>query len=295
MALDPISLKLFIRVVEEGRIAAAANSEHIAAAAVSKRLGELEGTLGTQLLIRTNKGVVPTAAGLALLGPARAALRSLEQIESQMEDYRLGVRGDVRIAANISSLSQFLPGDLKAFSARYPQVNIHLEESVSTRTLQAVASNSVDIGIFSYGSLPVDLEVRPYRRDQLMLITQADHVLAGRPKVRFRDTLDYPYVGMRADSALSIMMAAAANELARPWHVRMHVASYDVLCLMVDAGLGLALLPRQVARHHANQLALAVVEMDETWTYRELKLCVRDYAALPVAARLLVDHLQGKL
>ena len=60
--LDPASLKLFVRVVEEGTVAAAASCEHIAAAAVSKRLSEIESALRTPLLLRTNKGVEPTAA-----------------------------------------------------------------------------------------------------------------------------------------------------------------------------------------------------------------------------------------
>jgi DNA-binding transcriptional LysR family regulator len=73
MKLDPLSLRLFVSVVEEGTIAAAAAREHIAAAAVSKRLSELEDQLNTQLLTRSNKGIVVTAAGVALLDMARGA------------------------------------------------------------------------------------------------------------------------------------------------------------------------------------------------------------------------------
>ena len=62
LRLHPTSLKLFVCVVEEGTIAAVADREHIAAAAVSKRLSEIESALRTPLLIRTNKGVEPTAA-----------------------------------------------------------------------------------------------------------------------------------------------------------------------------------------------------------------------------------------
>ena len=62
LRLDPTSLKLFVRMVEEGAIAAAADREHIAAAAISKRLSEIESLLRTPLLMRTNQGVEPTAA-----------------------------------------------------------------------------------------------------------------------------------------------------------------------------------------------------------------------------------------
>ena len=62
LRLDPTLLKLFVRVVEEGAIAATADREHIAAAAISKRLSEIESLLRTPLLMRANQGAEPTAA-----------------------------------------------------------------------------------------------------------------------------------------------------------------------------------------------------------------------------------------
>lgn len=105
MRLDPTSLRLSVRVVEEGTIARAADREHIAAAAVSKCMSELEDTLGTQLLMRTNKGVEPSAAGQVLMSLARSALASLDQIYAEMRDYASGTRGYVRVVANISAIS----------------------------------------------------------------------------------------------------------------------------------------------------------------------------------------------
>ena len=87
MRLDPVSLKLFISVVERGTIAAAAENEHLAAAAVSKRLSELEETLGIRLLIRTNKGIRPTPAGTELSTMARRALHELDEIAVHMREY----------------------------------------------------------------------------------------------------------------------------------------------------------------------------------------------------------------
>ncbi len=291
--MDPVSLRLFVRTVEEGRITAVAHSEHIAAAAVSKRLSEMEQALNTVLLTRTNRGVVPTAAGLALLSLARRALRGLDDIPLQMKDFNQGVKGDVRIYANISSLSQFLPQDLKRFTAQYPLVNIHLEENVSTRTLRAVAENAADIGIFTVGDHCAPLEILNYRRDRLALLVPVGHTLCDHASVRFIETLDHFYIGMRVDSGLSVQMARAAAEADRPLRVRMNVASYDVLAMMVEAGLGLGLMPEDLARQHAQRLDLTVIGLEDPWAAREIKMCVRRYADLTPAARLLVDHLGG--
>ncbi len=93
-------------------------------------------------------------------------------------------------------------------------------------------------------------------------------------------------------SAINRMLLQHANDLNLPLKLRIQVTSYDALCLMVDSGLGVALLPAAVASHHAKNLAIRVITLNETWARRELRICVRAYDALPVAAKLLVSHLR---
>ncbi|UTW09346.1 LysR family transcriptional regulator [Pseudomonas benzenivorans] len=294
MKHDPTSLKLFVRVVEEGTIAAAAEKEFIAAAAVSRRISELESTLNTQLLLRTNKGVEPTAAGVALLNLARRALHELEAVYVQMQDYASGVRGHIRVFANISAITQFLPRELKDFLAEHPQVEIHLEEKISTAVTRAVADNAADIGIYTPGSHPPGVEVFGYHPDTLAVIVAEDHPLSARPRLTLDEMLDYDFVGLHAGSAINTLIQGVASERERAVQLRMQVTGYDVLCLMVEAGHGIGVLPEAVARLHAPALKLRIIPLDETWARRELKICVRRYDALPVAARLLVDHLRRR-
>lgn len=294
MRLDPVSLRLFVRIVESGSIAAAAEREHIAASAVSRRISELEGALNTALLQRTNKGVAATAAGLALLSLARNVLHSLDEIAVQMSDYAAGLRGHVRVAANLSSITQFLPGEIKRFIALHPQVQIHLEEMISTRVTKAVFENQADIGIFAHVPYGQEVETFPYHSDRLVLIVPRDHPLAGSAGLRLADTLAYDFVGLHTGSAINLQLVKAATDLERTVSMRIQVTSYEALCLMVESGIGIGLLPEAVARRYADVLAIVPVGLAEPWAERVLKLCVRSYAALPVAARLLVDHLRQK-
>ena len=133
MRLDPVSLRLFIAVLEQGSITAAAEREHIAAASVSKRVSELEALLKARLLTRSNKGVGPTAAGAALRSMARGVLHELDNIEVSMRAFAAGVRGQVRVYANISTITQFLPESIHAFLAAHPDVQINsMRGSAST-------------------------------------------------------------------------------------------------------------------------------------------------------------------
>jgi DNA-binding transcriptional LysR family regulator len=289
--LDPLSLRLFIAVAEAGTIAAAAEREHIAAAAVSKRISEIEGALGVALLRRTNKGVAPTEAGERLIALAHRALHQLDDIEVQMRDYSSGVSGLVRMAANISSIVQFLPREIQSFAAQHPHIRIQLEEKSSTLVVRAVADNAADLGIFT--SVPHGYPVQsfPYHTDNLVLVTPPGHALADVESIAFADALGFEFVGLPADTAISQQLTRTANELARAVRVRIQVTSYDSQCLMVAAGLGLGVMPLAVAQQHAQSSMLGIVMLTDAWAKRELLICVRSLEALPPACRMMVAHL----
>jgi DNA-binding transcriptional LysR family regulator len=293
MRLDPTSLRLFISVIEERTIAGAAEREHIAAAAVSKRMSELEEQLKTQLLVRTNKGIQPTGAGMALAAMARRALRELDDIAVSMGEYASGARGFIRVYANISALTQFLPQDIKSFASAYPNIQLHLEEKISPAILKAVHENAADVGIFSGMPPGREVEVLPYRRDKLALIAPAGHPLLGQPEFRFADALEYDFIGLHTGSAINQIVANAAARLDRSLRVRVQVTGFDTLCFMVDAGLGLGALPIDIARLYARIFNIGILPIDEPWAERELQICVRGFEGLPTAAKLFVHHLMG--
>jgi DNA-binding transcriptional LysR family regulator len=290
MKLDPVSLRLFVSVVEEGTIAAAAKREHIAAAAVSKRLSELEELVDSRLLNRTNKGITPTDAGLSLLFMARSALNNLNDIVVQMRDYSNGTRGSVQVLANISAVTQFLPGLIKSFMALYPLINVVVEEQQSLMITKAVAENRAEVGIFTRLPHGADIEVFPFRRDRLVLIVPADHPLAARQSVRFSETLDHAYVALRNGTHLNFQLIKAANDVGRSLRIRMEVASYDALFLMVQAGIGVGIMPEGSAGiYHLN--GAKIIQIEDEWASRELSVCVRSRAGLSAAGELFLQHL----
>ena len=293
MKLDPVSLRLFVAVMEESTIAAAAAREHIAASAVSRRLADLEDALRVALFTRSNKGTEPTAAAYALLNLARGVLNDLDGIASQMREYGAGVRGHVRVVANISAITQFLPGELQRFMAAHPQVDVRLQEQISTAVAQSVAENAADVGILNHGSYGERVTLLPYREDELVLIVPAGHALARRRSVRLADALACDFVGMHPGSAINNLLTRAAAEQEMPLKLRIQVTSYDALCLMVSAGLGVAVLPRGSAQIYRGTLALRAITLDEPWARRRLSLCVRSEESLSSVARLLVDHLRA--
>ncbi|BCZ81196.1 LysR family transcriptional regulator [Paraburkholderia terrae] len=294
MKLDPVSLNLFIAVVEEGSIAAAAEREHIAAPAVSKRISALEETLRTTLLTRHHKGVEPTAAGYALLNLSRRAVNYLDDIHKEMLDYASGMRGQVRVFSNISAITQFLPDDLATFLVDHPAVEIRLEERNSLVTLRSVAENAADVGIFTVEAHAEAVETLPYEEDELSVVVRSDHALAGRKSVRFEETLEWDFVGLRTGSAINTQLTQVANRLQKDFRLRIQVTGYDALCLMVSAGLGIAIAPRNLTKLFVKRLGVTEVPLAESWAHRHLGIAIRSRESLSAAAEALVTHLQAR-
>ena len=293
--IDLTSPQLCVAVCELGSIGRAAEREFIAASAVSKRLSDLEAAVDTALLYRHSRGVTLTPAGESLLHHARTVLFGLERMQGELSEYAEGVRGHVRVHANISAIFQFLPEDLGAFARQHSQIMIDLQEHLSPDVLHAVQEGAADLGICSLGagngSGGTPLHSRPYRSDNLVLVVPQTHTLATREAIKFEEVLDWDIVGLHGASSISLAMRQAAAQAGRPLRQRIQVTGLDAMCRMIDNGLGVGLLPDRAFALMQGVGHLAAVRLDEPWARRELRLVARDFDALPVTARLLVEHL----
>src|SRR5258708_27920256 len=128
LRLDMESLRIFVAVIEEGSIAAAAARTHIVASAVSKRVSDLEEDAGTPLLYRHSRGVQPTPAGEALYHHAKRLSEHLQQISDELSEYSAGVRGHTPVFVNFTAMVQYLPGVLRPFLPPHPHVPVDIAQ-----------------------------------------------------------------------------------------------------------------------------------------------------------------------
>lgn len=291
--MDLTSLQLFVAVCELGSIGRAAEREFLAPSAVSKRLADLEAAVNTTLLVRHSRGVQPTPAGESLLHHARTVLFGLERMQSELGEYAGGVRGHVRVHANISAIVGFLPEDLGGFARAHPHIKIDLQEHLSSAVQRAVQEGSADLGLCQFGAANAasSLQCRPYRSDRLVLVVPQNHALAQRAAVTFSDVLDWDIVGLDPASSISLAMRAAAASAGRPLRQRIQVTGVDAMCRMIDNGLGIGLLPERAFTLLQGVGTLQALPLQEDWAERTLTLVARDFAALPSTARLLAEHL----
>ena len=293
--LDLITLQLFVAVFEEGTLTRAAAREAIAVSAASKRLMELEQVLGVSLFVRRAKGMDLTAAGETLLHHARQMLFNVEKMGLELGEHSHGVRGYVRMLANLSAIIQFLPEDFRDFSELHPEVKTDLEERPSNGVVQGVLDGVADLGICSSDTDTKGLPRVTYRHDKLVVLMPADHPLAPRESLAFVETLDSDYVGLHAASSINMRSHAAAREAGKMLRLRIHVPGFDAMCRMVQANMGIGILPLKAYELFGRALGLHAVPLTDAWSDRSLILVVRDEAQLSPVSRLLFDYLSVRI
>lgn len=273
MKIDLVSLRLFVSVAEESSIAAAATREHLVPSAVSKRLAQLEDSLGVELLVRHTRGVSLTPAGEMLLMRARDVLRSLEATAQELGEFGDGGALHIRLAANHSSMVQFLPRDLASFVAAQPRAKIDLVERMSADVVRTVANGLADAGIFCWPVIPPGVKAYPYRTDELVIAMPPANPMAARERVDFADLADQKFIAYLPNLSVSVAMPEVPKNA---WsNVRIHASNFEATCRMVEEGLGIAILPLANVEAYVRQGRLACVRLNDAWASRRLHIGMR--------------------
>ena len=299
MHFDLVDLRLMVHIADANSMTRGAELSFISLPAASTRIKNLEEGIGTKLLYRTSQGVTLTPPGQAFVTHARRVLGQLEHLRGDMQEYVRGIKGHVRVFANTTSLGEFLPPVLRHFLRRNPDVNIDLRERLSHDIVRAVTEGQTDIGIVAGLVRTENLETLPYRRDRLVLVLPRGHALDGQMQIAFADTLDLDYVGLHESSAIHAFLRQASDQLHRPIKQRIQVSNFETACRMIEAGVGVGVLPESAASRHAQSMDIAIVPLADAGSVREMQICVRSLEALPSFAQelvqMLVDDAQGRL
>ncbi|HEU4660366.1 MAG TPA: LysR family transcriptional regulator [Pseudolabrys sp.] len=293
MRFDFTDLSLFRHVVEAGSITRGAERSHLALAAASTRIRNMELALGADLLVRGRQGVTPTPAGRTLLGHARTILAQTERLREDLGPYARGLAGQVRVLSNTNALTEFLPETLSSFLAQNPDISVDLEERLSDEIVGLIAEGDADIGIVAGTVDHGGLHTFPFHSDRFVLVVARHHPLASRARIGFAEVLDYDMVGLDRASALQRFLADKATRIGKPLRLRVQLRSFDAICRLVECNVGVGIVPETTARRISKASAITPVPLTDTWALRELTICVRDIKTMPPYARQLVDHLRA--
>jgi DNA-binding transcriptional LysR family regulator len=290
LGLDLLTLRVFAAAAEENNLARAAEREHIALSAASRRISDFEARAGVLFFERRDRGMILTAAGRRLLEQLQDVFALLDRIALDLDEVRVGARGHVRIHAHMSAMASDLPEVLSGFMALHPGIDLELMEQTSVEAIHAVQTGSADIGIIS-GNVPAkELDLRHWKKDELVVVLPAAHPLGVEPRITLQELLDEPFIAMQQGSALLALYREHAKQLGRSLRERAHATSFESVRKLVSVGLGVSILPASAAVTTPST-EIAVRPLEEPWASRTLVICTRELSSLATAVKLLIEHL----
>jgi DNA-binding transcriptional LysR family regulator len=282
-------LRTFVAVVERGSVTEAARALHLTQPAASQQLRELERMLGAKLLERAEGRVIPTAAGAAMLAPARRALAGGEEVAAAALAWRDGGIGRVRLGTGATACIYLLPPVLAAARRAMPGLEIVVATGNTPEILRQVQEGALDLGLVTLPRvLARGLNRTPLRRDAMVALVpegwaQGDAVppemLGAMPLILYEAGGDTRRV---VDAWFG-----AAGLAPRPI---MELGSVEAIKVLVGSGLGASVLPEMAL---GGGVAGARVLALRPAVARELGVVMRAEKLLDRGLRVLLEALRA--
>ena len=295
MYFDLTDMRLMLNIAEVKSLTKAAERTFLSLPAASHRIKNLEQSMGTELLYRSSQGVTLTPAGEVFVEHAKRVSQQLQYLRGDMKEYAEGIRGRIRVYANTTAMSEFMPKILGRYLALQPDVSIELRERLSIEIVQAVAEGHADIGIVAGLDEAVmkssNLQYLPYRVNKLSFVAHPSHPLSQGQSIDFSDSLEESYVCLSEWSAIHGFLLKAASSFGRTLRYRVEVSSFEAVCRMVEAKVGVSVIPETAIDRYAQVMNITKVDLNDAWANRQLQVCIRPNEKLPSFAQPLLDLL----
>ncbi|MGJ8629325.1 MAG: LysR substrate-binding domain-containing protein [Sulfitobacter sp.] len=288
MNIELVDLKLFVNVAECGNLTRGAEKSYLSPPSASARMKSLELEVGQKLFNRGNKGVTLTRFGELFLRQARLVLRQVDFLKDEISN---AVDGHIRVYANTTAITEFLPELLAQFLSERPGVTVDLQERLTNDIVRSVVDGTADLGIISGDIEDKGLEVIPFSTDRLILATPSDHPLARQKQVQFAKTLEFEHIGLHEGSTLLDFLRRQFRRNGYDRSLRIQVRSFEAMCRLVETGVGIGIVPESAAKRHEKTMDIALLNLRDDWAIRTRSVLVRDRKTLPRTALALIDML----
>jgi DNA-binding transcriptional LysR family regulator len=284
-------LRAFAEVARRESFTEAAKQLHLSQSAVSAQIRELERQIGFGLLDRTTRRVVLSASGGHLLELSERVLHDVDSALSEAKGLLDKSRGRVIVAASPLAAVTILPAMISAFARSFPEVHIELRDVLTDQILQSVRSGTVDIGIGTFEKSETELELSALYEDVLGVVMPNNSPLVTRRSLCWRDLKGQPMIVLSRSSAFRPLIdSTLRSQSIEPGETRFEVGYMGTAVALVEAGLGISVLPERAAalikhrRARFRRLTAPVVS-------RPMTLVTRAGRALSPAASAFVNCL----
>ena len=283
--MDTAHLQAFVKVAETGSFSMAARQLFITQPAVSKRINQLEQQLGSQLLNRSGKRILLTQTGRLLLTRARQILNEIQSVRQQIADMEGSPMGSLSLATSHHIGLHRLPPILRAYTARYADVELDLSFMDSEQACLLVEKNELEMAVVTlpFSESP-KLSFTPVWHDELKLVCATGHPLARQPVNRLQDLLPHAAVLPSHGTYTREAIEQALQPILHEIKITLETNYLETIKMMVSVGLGWSALPQSMLDE-----SLQVIEIDSFSSSRELGIVVNRQRSASRAAQAMID------
>lgn len=285
-------LQLLLKLSEAGSLRAAAEQMHVSQPALTKALRQLEDEFGVQLVLRSAKGVRLTPVGELLAARAASVMREIERAREEVRWHSQPVAGEVQLGVSPVAGILLIPGAVSRFNARWPQLRLHLVDTLYPRSLVQVRSGELDVVV---GPIPAeglgrDVSVRPLMGTQDVIVARQGHPLAGARHLEELANTGWVLTGPTGGPGDPRHLHLESRGLAAA-RIELACESFSVLLALLPTLDCVAVMPRAFVDRYGQRMGLTALPIEDALPQTMVHLITSAERPLTVPAQYLIEAL----
>lgn len=289
------NFKIFADLVESESFSKSARLNGITQSAVSQQLRAMERHFKVLIIDRSQKGFRLTREGQRLYEAAKDILHQYEKLNSELQEMKKVISGEIRLATIYSIGLHELPPFIKRFLQDFPAVNVRVEYRRSNLVYEDILHNAVDLGLVAFPQKVRQIETIAFREDELVLICPPTHPLASCAAISLPELAEHRFIGFDPD----IPTRKAVDGIMRDHKIEvepvMEFDNIETVKRAVEIDAGVAIVPRVTVSQEVKQGTLVAVNLTGGNYTRPLAILHRKGRTLTPAIRKFIEVLQSDL
>ena len=236
-------LRAFVTVVDSGNFAEACVLLHLSQPALSIAIKNLEQGIGGKLLIRSTKTSILTPEGKEFYPTAKLLLNDWDNAFNDLSDLFSLKRGKLELAAMPSFGSSLLPGYIRLFREKHPNINIKVHDVIAEDTIAMVRAERVELAVtFDPGDCD-DLTFYPLFTDSFIVALPKHHPLLTHKHISWQDIAQYPFIGLQKPSSIRELIERTITVNNIHLNIEFEANQLATIGKMISEQLGISIMP----------------------------------------------------
>ncbi|MBW8041526.1 MAG: LysR family transcriptional regulator [Planctomycetes bacterium] len=285
------TLKIFCDLVELRSFSKTADKHFLSQSAVSQQLAQLELAHKCQLIDRKKRPIEPTKEGQLFYNAATEIIERYEQLKSELNELKSSSGSRINIAAIYSIGMHTLPGYVKKFMVKYPNVNVHIEYLGADKIYELILSGDIDIGLVAVPKKDKRLDVYDFEDEPLVLACSPTHPLSREPQVDIHQLQFERFIGFEKDTPTRIWIDNIFqhyNIVVRPV---MEFDNVETIKRAVEINSGVSILPQTAILQEVSSGTIKAIVFSNEEFIRPTGIIIRKGKILSQASRDCIELL----